>query len=63
MNTKTKQNIIIMDSTLHETRQNKCWCKIAPNIQEGLMGVMIKNMFNGIPTNHDSQESEHYNPV
>ena len=29
-----------------KTRQNRCWCKIAPNIQDELMGVMIKSMFN-----------------
>ena len=46
MNTKIKQNIIIIASTLHETRQNRCWCKNAPNIQDELMGVMIKSMFN-----------------
>ena len=46
MNTKIKQNIIIIASTLHETRQNRCWCKIAPNIQDEFMDVMIKSMFN-----------------
>ena len=56
MSTKIKQNIIIIDSKLHETRQNKCWCKIALNIQEGLMGVKIKKkkkMLNDRPTKHD----------
>ena len=41
MNTKIKQNIIIIASTLHETRQNRCWCKNAPNIQDELMGVIV----------------------
>ena len=54
MNTKIKQNIIIIASTLHETKQNKCVCKIAPYIQEGIMGVMIKIMFNDRPKNHDT---------
>ena len=40
MNTKIKQNIIIIASTLHETRQNKCWCKNIPNIQDELMVVI-----------------------
>ena len=31
--------------------------------QEGLMGVIIKSMFNDRPNNHDTQGSEHYNPV
>ena len=46
MNTKIEQYIIIIASTLHETRQNRCWCKNAPNIQAELMGLMIKSMFN-----------------
>ena len=63
MNTKIKQNFIIIDSILHETRQIKCWCIIAPSIQEGLMGVMRKSKFNGRPNNHDTQGSDNYNPV
>ena len=50
-------------NTTWKPGKNKYWGKIAPNIQEGLMGVMIKNMFNDIPNNHDTQGSEHYNPV
>ena len=60
INTKTN---IIKALTLHETRQNKCWCKIAPNIQEVLMGVMRKGMFYYWPINHDTQGSGHYNSV
>ena len=63
MNTKIKQNIISIASTLHETRQNRCWCKKAPNIQDELMGVMIKIMFNDTLNKPWYTGSKHYNPV
>ena len=43
--------------------QNKCWRQIAQNIQEGLMDVMRKSMFNDRPCNHDTQVSDYYIPV
>ena len=36
---------------------------VAPNIQEGLMGVMIKSIFNDRPNYHDTHGSDHYSPV
>ena len=63
MNTKIKQNIIIIALTLHETRQNRCWCKIAPNIQDELMSVVTKSMFNDTQNKPLYTWSEHYNSV
>ena len=63
MNTQIKQNILIIASTLHETRQNRYWCKNAPNVQDELMGVMIKSMFNDKLNKPWCTGAEHYNPA